>query len=168
MERATYLLILGERQAVYWVLANSKTAFVATRAGQALQLSEGDRLLLYTTRGAWRNPTRDRGRVIGEATVTGKPSRMREPVTIAGREFGLSVDLAIGGVAPQGEGVELAALVPELDMFPDKRSWSAHMRTSMLAVPGGDYRVIHTQLAPLMQSLDDVLSGYRLAARLPA
>ncbi|HKF79950.1 MAG TPA: hypothetical protein VKB17_03920, partial [Thermoleophilaceae bacterium] len=66
---ATYLLILGEREALAWVLREQRMAFSARRARSASALTLGDRLLLYTTRGCFHNPTRDRGRVIGAGEV---------------------------------------------------------------------------------------------------
>lgn len=167
MTASCYLLVLGEREAIYWVLSQSRTAFVEGRSRQSMRLSEGDILLLYSTRGAWRNPTRDRGRVIAEAIVTSAPKRLRTPIEVAGREFTTGVDLALDGVAPYGQGVDLAALVPQLAMFPDKASWSARLRTSLLAVPSTDLRILRRELKPLACPLADVLPGYRQAARLP-
>lgn len=83
----TYLPILGYRAGLEWVLANSRMAFTDARVRDAEHLAVGDRLFLYTSRGCFGNPTRDRGRVIGEAEVTSAVHRRRKPVTIAGQEF---------------------------------------------------------------------------------
>jgi hypothetical protein len=58
----SYLLILSDRDAIAWVLREQRMAFPATRRAE-LALTIDDRLLLYTTRGAWSNPTHSRGRV---------------------------------------------------------------------------------------------------------
>ncbi|MFO7252224.1 MAG: hypothetical protein DIU60_015865, partial [Actinomycetes bacterium] len=82
-----YLLILGEREAVAWVLRESRMAFPPTQRREVDRLTVGDELFLLTTRGCWHNPTRDRTRVIGRAWVTGPVEPYGEPLTIAGREF---------------------------------------------------------------------------------
>ena len=65
-----YLLVIGDRAALAWVLAEQRMAFPALRRSQAMALEIGDELLVYTTRGCFRNPGRDRGRVMGLAKVT--------------------------------------------------------------------------------------------------
>src|SRR5437016_3637867 len=84
---ATYLLILGHRAGLAWVLKNSRMAFTAGRASEGAQLAVGDRLFLYTSRGCFGNPTRDRGRVIGEAEVISPLRQRSRPLRIDGREF---------------------------------------------------------------------------------
>jgi len=66
----TYLLLIADREPLAWIISEQRTAFGEHRAREAEKLEPGDALLLYTTRGCFRNPTRDRGRVIGRATVT--------------------------------------------------------------------------------------------------
>jgi len=166
MRPSTYLLVLSERKAVYWVLSQSRTAFVAGRESQASRLEVGDVLLLYTTRGAWHNPTRDRGQIIGEATVTGPPERFAHPIQVAGREFSLGLCLDVDAVTPCRQGVDLAALVPQLSMFPNPNTWSVRLRTSLLHVPPADHRLIRKRLRPLVQPLADALPGYRKAAQI--
>jgi hypothetical protein len=48
-----------------------KMAFPPTRR---VRMGVGDQLLLYTTRGVFNNPTRDRGRVVGYSS-SGIPHR---------------------------------------------------------------------------------------------
>ena len=168
MSSTTSLLVLGERRAIFWVLSNSRTAFVEARGSQARSLAVGDTLLLYATRQAWRNPTRDRGRIIAEAEVTQEAVALETPLTIADRDFGYEVALRIRGVAPYPHGVELSVLVPQLQVFPDKRSWSARLRTSILRLPSADARLLGATLRPHLRPVSEVIEGYRLAARLDA
>jgi hypothetical protein len=79
-----YLLILADREAISWVLREQRMAFPATPRAEVRALAAGDRLFLYATRGAWRNPTRDRGRIIGSAHVREAVRVLDEPVTIGG------------------------------------------------------------------------------------
>jgi hypothetical protein len=61
-------------------------AFPPSAAAQTRRTAHGDRAVLYTTRGAYHNPTRDHARLGGLATVTGS-CEPAEGLEIAGREF---------------------------------------------------------------------------------
>lgn len=134
----TYLLIIGERKALAWVVDHERMAFSANRASSAQRLAVGDELLLYTTRGAFHNPTRDRGRITGSATVASEVEPLGRPIQIAGREFTHGCDIEITSLAPYRQGVDLADRVAELDAFPDPASWSARMRTTLLPLGHAD------------------------------
>jgi hypothetical protein len=99
-----YLLILGEREAISWVLREQRMAFPSTPRAEVAALAVDDRLLLYTTRGAWHNPTRDRGRIIGIATVTNAVRLLDEPIEISGRRFSSGCELSIDGLIPYPGG----------------------------------------------------------------
>src|SRR5262245_37317767 len=110
----SYLLPIADREPLAWILRERRTAFGDHRARDAASLVPGDVLFLYTTRGCFRNPTRDRGRVIGRATVTRKAWRAEQVPTFGDREYPNVVELDIESIAPLREGVELAPLVPRL------------------------------------------------------
>ena len=57
-------------------------AFPPHRAASAHALRRGDPLLLYLTRGAFHNPMRDRGRVIGEVTVASQVRDLERPIVV--------------------------------------------------------------------------------------
>lgn len=145
---STYLLILSEREAVAWVLRESRMAFPATRRPEVERLRVADRLLLLTTRGCWRNPTRDRTRVIGLAAVATSVRAYEKPVTIAGREFTRGCDIRVKQLCPYLTGVDITPLVPELDAFPDKRAgaWSMRLRRPLLQVTEADSDLICSKL----------------------
>jgi hypothetical protein len=121
-------------------------AFTVSRAEMAYTLQPGDRLFLYTSRGCFHNPTRDRGRVVGEARVRSPVVELRKAVHVAGREFALACDLEIRSLAPLGKGLELAPLVPRLRAFPRPQSWSVMMRRPLLALPAPDAKLIDSLL----------------------
>jgi hypothetical protein len=164
--RATYLLIIGDREALAWVLTGEQMAFPPTRASAARQLRIGDRLLIYTTRGCFHNPGRDRGRVIGTAAVESPVEQLDRPVVIAGREFTTGCSLIIESLAPLGRGIELAPLVPDLDVFPEPNSWSAYMRRPLLALTPQDARLIERKLTPHLHAARDVMDEYIAAGRI--
>jgi hypothetical protein len=160
-----WLLIIAERAALAWVLDQQRTAFPASRERDVAALESGHRLLLYTTRGCFHNPTRDRGRVIGVATVLTKPTVLTEVVNIAGRSYPIGCDLEIPAIAPIYDGVELAPLVPALGAFPDPSTWSAWLRRPLLALSDDDASRIRAPLEPRLQPRNEVLAGYLEAAR---
>lgn len=162
---ASYLLVLSDREAIWWVLSRCRMAFPDGRAREASALEVGDRLMLYSTRGAWHNPTRDRGRVIGEATVSSPVARLDPPVHVAGRDFGMGCDLTIEGVAPYPSGVDLREIVPRLHAFPDPATWSTRLRRPLVPLDGHDARLLTSRLRRLLVPATEALAGYRDAAR---
>ncbi|MFC4909893.1 hypothetical protein [Actinomadura gamaensis] len=167
MSASTYLLILGEVRAIAWVLSESRMAFPRTPRSEVNQLAVGDELLIYATRGAFGNPTRDRGRVIGRATVISTVTELDEPVEIARREFPRGCALSIDALAPFRSGVELQPLVEYLDAFPDPKVWSVRLRRPLLRLSERDANLLREALRPMAGSPDEHLGSYldRAAAR---
>jgi NAD(P)-dependent dehydrogenase (short-subunit alcohol dehydrogenase family) len=124
----SYPLILGDRQAIAWVLREQRMAFPATSRAEVSRLAVGDELLIYTTRGAYRNPSRERGRVIGTATVASAVEALDVPVEFGGREFPRGCGITVTSLAPWGRGVELQPLVDRLAVFPNAKTWSIQLR----------------------------------------
>ena len=139
---SAYLLVLADRAAIHWVLRTQQMAFPAIGASAAARLRRGDVLLLYATRGAWHNPTRDRGRVFGSAEVLSPVRGLEEPVHLAGRDFTLGCTLSIRNVVPYPGGVEIAPLVPDLDCFPHKSAWSTALRRPLVPLSAHDTSVV--------------------------
>jgi hypothetical protein len=164
----TYLLILSEREAVAWVLRTSRMAFPATRRAEVERLKVGDRLLLLTTRGCWHNPTRDRTRVIGLAEVTSSVRFYDEPVTIAGRDFTRGCGLRLESVTPYRTGVELAPLVPELEVFPDTRpgAWAVRIRRPLVQLGPADVELLTRELGKIAGAPEDHVPEYVEKVRL--
>jgi hypothetical protein len=157
---SAYLLPIADREPLVWIVAAQRTAFATHRARDAARLQAGDRLFLYTARGCFHNPTRDRGRVAGLATVRAEPAPLAEPVRFGEREYALGLDLAIDVLAPPRGGVELAPLVPELDSFPNKDAWSATMRRSLVPLTDRDAERLERELRPLAAPYADAAAAY--------
>ncbi|GAA4192443.1 hypothetical protein [Microbispora amethystogenes] len=155
-----YLLILGEREAVAWVLRESRMAFPPTRRSEVNRLTAGDDLFVLTTRGCWHNPARDRTRIIDTARVTSEVTAYEEPVTIAGREFTRGCGIALRSLAPYLTGVELAPLVPRLEAFPDARSWSIRLRRPLLELGAPDAALLAHALDGVTREPASVIPDY--------
>jgi hypothetical protein len=157
---SAYLLPIADREPLAWILAEQRTAFSPASERKASRLEPGDALFLYATRGCFRNPTRDRGRVIGRAAVQAPARPLREPVCFGERVFALGIDLRIELLAPRLAGVELAPLVDRLHAFPDPASWSARMRRALIPLDGHDARLIQRELRHVAQPYPVELASY--------
>lgn len=156
----SYLVVLGDRDAIGWVLREERMAFPSTPQAEVAALRQGDRLFLYATRGAWRNPTRDRGRIIGLARARSSVRRFDEPMEIVGRSFVSGCDLAIDGLVPYPGGVELQPLVAQLDAFPKPQAWSIYLRRALLRLSDADSETLLAQVMPHLVSRRDALPTY--------
>jgi hypothetical protein len=122
--------------------------------------------MLYTTRGCYRNPTRDRGLVMGRAVVTSEPKQLRCPVSFRDREFSTGFDVEVTEVARLHTGVELAPLAGSLAFLPDRDTWSVRLRRSLIPLDYDDAVALSTPLDRLLRPRDEVLADYQAAARL--
>ena len=157
----SYLLPIGDRDALAWILREQRTAFAVHRSREAERLEVGDMLLLYTTRGCFRNPTRDRGRVIGRASLASPSRRVSRAPTFSGREYPFVVGLRIETLAPFRTGVELAPLVGRLRAtFPDPRSWSVRMRRALVPLAREDAALVAGELDRFTVPYDEAIGTY--------
>ncbi|MGY3205369.1 hypothetical protein [Streptomyces sp. TE5632] len=158
---SAHLLIIGDRAALSWVVTEQRMAFPSGRAKAARTLVEGDEIFLYTTRGCFRNPTRDLGRVIARASVTTPVRALDEPVVFGDRSFPEGCRFEVSGLAPFRDGLVLRDLVPRLSVFPDPATWSVRMRRASLALPPGDADLVRAGLDPLLRPYEEVADAYR-------
>jgi hypothetical protein len=160
---AAHLLIIGEREGLAWVLEHQKMAFPPARvAGAKSALQVGDTLLLYTSRGCFHNPGRDRGRVIGRAVVTAPIRARLEPLILAERRFSHDCKIEIQRLARFRTGVELPPLVPSLEVFRGAASWPSRLRQALLTLPAHDAKLLERALTKVADSdLDDAIASYR-------
>ena len=162
---ASYLVIIGDREPLAWVLSKQRMAFPGHRAGEVAALREGDELLLYATRGCFHNPTRGRGRVIGRGSATSAVRELDEPLKMGGREFPIGCTLAVESLAALGDGVELAPLVPQLSSFPSKAGWAMRMRRPLLALTTSDAALLRRKLKPVAGPPSGALAEYVAVGR---
>ncbi len=157
-----FLLIIGDREPLAWILTDGMMAFPAHRNRDAAQVSQGDRLFLYTTRGCFHSPGRDRGRVIGEATVTSAVSSLKEPVQFGEHSYSLGCSLDITGLAPRDKGPEMIGVVNDLHLFPNAnpKSWGVRLRRVLAPIDKHDAGVLHKQLSRVMRPVEQSRPGY--------
>lgn len=155
-----FLLPIADEYALKWIVRSQRTALPEARRRDAEQLATGDRLFLYTTRGCFRNPTRDRGRVIAAAFVEEAANSLRNPVEFGGREFTVGVSFRIERLAPRRQGVELVPLLPRLTSFPDLNSWSARMRRALVPLSEHDGELLAKQLQKAAPPYPEAIRSY--------
>ena len=106
------------------------------------------------------NPGRDRGRVIGRATVTGQIRDNPQPVRFGHRVFPHECSLRLSGLTAPFTGLELAPLVAELEAFPDPATWSARMRRALVPLPKRDAALIRRLVDPLLDPPEHHVASY--------
>lgn len=164
---ATHLVILNERKAIAWVLTTRQMAFPPLGAEPAAAaIKANDCLLLYSTRGAFHNPTKHRGPVFGSAIAASDVVRLTNGIVVAGRLFAAACALQLHKLATCGSGADLAELVPQLESFPNKRAWAIRLRRPYLTLTTADADLIETELARHATSdTESAISTYVRAAR---
>lgn len=164
-----YLLVIGDRQALAWVLSQQRMAFSQRRRTSAEHLRPGDRLFLYTTRSCFKNPTRDRGRVIGEATTTSPVTALDAPVVFGDRDFTAGCSLRLDTLAVAHGGVELSKLVEKMHAFRVPDRWAVYLRRPLVPLDAADATLIRTHLTQVAgPPTAEALDGYRELARVGA
>jgi hypothetical protein len=163
---ANYLLVTADREALGWILQEERTAFPSERRPEVGSLEPGDTVFLYTTRGCYKNPTRDRGRVIGHATVKSQVMHLGRPVSFSGRSFPIGCALTVDSLAPLGHGVELSRCRERLDAFKGSgQSWSIRLRRPLVQLSDNDAQLLRRELSslagPKADSLEPYLRWYR-------
>lgn len=159
-----YLVVLGDRRPIAWVLSQQRMAFPAGRARSLADLPAGTRLVLYATRGAYHNPTLHRGRVIGLATTTSPVHTLDAPVRFGDREFTVGCTLKLEALTALHEGPELGPLAPRLHAFPKARAWSVYLRRPLVPLDAHDLRLLTRALEPGAGPPAHNISGYLQAA----
>jgi hypothetical protein len=160
-----HLIIISDRVALGWVLSNERMAFPRHRAREVSRVRSSDRLLIYTTRGCFHNPTRDRGRVIALARATSSVRQLRRPVILVGRTFELGLSFELEALAPLGTGVELAPLVSTLSVFRNKEAWGATLRRPLIVLPPRDAAKLSRLVFKVAEEPSAVIGKYLAAAR---
>ncbi len=157
---ATYLLVISDREALGWIVSEQRMAFSSPSRPYVRSVAPGDTLLLYTTRGCFKNPTRDRGRIIGQATVEGSMRTLEEPVRFAGRTFPVGCRISVHGLVPLGQGIELVPLLGRLSgIRSNGTGWTYQLRQPLVPLTDHDRAVVEQELAAV-EAVPLERSGY--------
>ncbi|MCL4290826.1 MAG: hypothetical protein KJ051_11195 [Thermoleophilia bacterium] len=94
--------------------------------------------------------------MIACAPVAAPARRVEEPVRLADREYPYLVELEIGVLAPIGECVELAPLVPKLA----GRAWSGRARRGQVGTRAGQDPLLRENPRGRLRGRDAVACTY--------
>jgi hypothetical protein len=159
-ESSAYLLVLGEREAISWVLHQQKMAFTSRRRREIDALKEGDELFLLTTRTAFHNPRVDRTMVVGRAIATSSTRPLSSPLEIAGRTFTSVCDLEIKELAPRRSGIEVVPIVHAIEALASSASWGMLLRRPLLELTSADAAFLAERLKVHVVAYHDALQSY--------
>lgn len=134
--------VFGSIDALSWVADHRLMAFPAHAAARMRDMSDGDRAVLYVTRGAHHNPGRDEARLAGLATVTSHPRVEQPPLQIAGRPFHHSIKVEFDCLLPDRTGPVIRDLVAELELVRKPQYWGSYFRRSPVALNEHDFMVL--------------------------
>jgi len=153
-----FLLILGDADGLAYVLREHRMAFTPKRR---IPLTRGDIVFLYTTRRVFRNTSAGRGLIIGRAEIISDIVKFESGLRIADRVYTSGCHLAITGLVPLGEGLELRQIVDELETFhPHPKRWAFRIYSSFLQLSPKDASVIQEKIQPLLQDPEYVSQAY--------
>lgn len=129
--------MLGNRTAMEWVIDRGRMA-VGPRVRTLPAI--GDRLVLYTSRGAFHNPTRDRAQILALGVTSSEPDNRR--VVVAGAAYARSFAIDIDVMAEPRRGLDFLPLVPRLDFIHNRASWGGALRRPVVHIGDKDYKTI--------------------------
>lgn len=161
LSRSSFIVILNEREAIRWVLTHHQIAFTAAAARrEARALKPGDELFLYITRGAWHNPTRHRGQIVGSATLTTNVSAFDRPLEIARHQFITYAGIRITHLTKLQHGLDLSETAHELEAIKQPKAWYMYLRRSLLSINEVDAATIARLMPRSTDEASSVLSSY--------
>jgi hypothetical protein len=153
-----YLLILRDADGLAYVLREHQVAFTPKRR---IPLTRGDIVFLYTTRAIFRNPSDGRGLIIGRTEIISDVVKFESRLGIADRAYTSGCHVAITGLAPLDEGVELRQIVDELETFhPHPKRWAFRIFSSLVQLSPKDASVIQEKIQPMLQDPESVSQAY--------
>jgi hypothetical protein len=136
-----WVWVFGDVIGLRWVLANRTMAFRKAAAPRLRAMGEGDRAVIYVSRGAFHNPTRDVAHLGGLVTVLAAPTN-DQPVTIGGEEFAWTVPIRVDLSLPERTGPEVHPLTPSLSFVRRQDVWGMYFRSSPQQIFEADFRVL--------------------------
>ena len=153
-----YLLVLRDADGLAYVLREHQVAFTPKRR---IPLTRGDIVFLYTTRAIFRNPSAGRGLIIGRTEIISDVVKFESKRGIADRAYTSGCQVAITGLVPLDEGVELRQIVDELETFhPHPKRWAFRIYSSLVQLSLKDASVIQEKIQPLLQDPEYVSQAY--------
>lgn len=132
-----WLIVIGEREGLRWVVEHQRMAFRDTVKGSP---SAGDAFAIYVSRGAFHNPGRDEAQILGLGTF--KTGIERRATTVGDERYARTARLEISDVRPERQGLPFRPLVESLTFIAKKSGWAAYVRQTLVPIPEADLDLI--------------------------
>jgi hypothetical protein len=139
-----WLWVFGEIAALRAVLAEQRMAFPLHARDSVAAMRPGDQAVLYVTRGAHHNPTRDEARLAGLVEVREAPQELQ--TVVAERSFPFACRIAPILVLPERSGPPVKPLAEQLAMVRKPAAWGSYFRRSPLQLTEPDFRVLRSAM----------------------
>ncbi len=132
------IIVIGEKNAIEWVLKTQRMAFRDT--ARTTHVHSGDRIALYTTRGAYGNPTRDESQIIALGRFASDVQNKQAVVNDV--TYTKSCGLTITDQLEPRHGLAFRPLVAQLEFVRSKRGWATYMRRTLVPINDRDFTII--------------------------
>jgi hypothetical protein len=142
--RRCWLSVIGDVEGLRWVLRHDRMAWTVASNRRAASLAPGDGLIIYISRNAFHNPTRDESQLAAVATVLATTKRLRKRLVFAGREFVATTDVRFEWRLPEREGVAIKPLVSGLSFVRKPHAWGQYFRSGLMEIPARDFSILET------------------------
>lgn len=140
-----WVWVFGEIEGLRWVLAERRMAFPSHAGSRAHRIRRGDHAILYVTRGAHHNPTRDRAQLGGLVRVTSR-CREADPIEIAERDFTWTCRIRPERILPERAGPHVHQLVRQLDLVRREDVWGQYFRQSPIEISPDDFELLRSEI----------------------
>jgi hypothetical protein len=97
----------------------------------------GDFFAIYTTRGAFHNPTRDQSQIVALGQFASQVQR--RAVTIDDFVYSRSCKLRVTAELEPRHGLPFRPLINQLNFIQNKKGWASTMRRTLVPVGPEDY-----------------------------
>lgn len=137
-----WISVIGEAEGLRWILAHNRMAWTVASSRRAALLAPGDDLVLYVSRNAFHNPSRDESQLVALATAHTELKRLKQPMALAGREFITTTGVRFSLQLPEREGVAIKPLVPHLSFVRRPEVWGMYFRSGLIEIPEDDFSIL--------------------------
>lgn len=139
-----WLIVLSNRRAAEWVLAEGRMAFRAKARPERIQ--KGDSFAIYVSRSAHGNPTRDEAQLVAVGQIA-SPVRTT-PTNIAGSgSFDAVCDLEFHHELALRRGAPFRPLVDQLRFIRVKKSWAMYVRQTIVHLDDSDFGILEAAVS---------------------
>ncbi len=134
-----WLIVIGDAKSLKWVIENGRMGFRSTV--KAADIKQSDPFIIYTSRGAYGNPTKDESQIAAEGRFS--TSVINEEVTIGDETFPKSCAVKFSVVLPPRKGVTFRPLVSQLDFVGrSERRWPSAVHRTLVPLTQSDFRLL--------------------------